>query len=147
MRIQIKDFNDFGNKNSLKVSDELIAVINDIDTLFTENSARFRKEFRNSMTLLGYPNKGKLSPESNTYITTIKDNVGVCLQLGNVARAGYDLLKFGYFYNVDNSFQGIFICPNKSVGNRAGFDRVSNELENCYKDVIKLPIRVIGIGY
>jgi len=147
MNIFYQDFNGFGGKYAMQINDELTAIMKDIEILFTDDSRKFRSEFRNGLISKGYPSEVQLSLDHRITITTMKENVGICLQLGNIARAPYDLLKLGYFYNLDNTFQGIIICPIDSDGNRAYFERVVSELKDFFKDVIRLPIRVIGIGY
>ena len=147
MKIFYQDFNGFGGKYAMQVNDELIAIMKDIEILYTDDSRGFRNEFRSGLRYKGYPSEVRLSPDQRITITTMKENIGICLQLGNIARAPYDLLKLGYFYNLDNTFQGIIICPIDPDGNRAYFKRVISELKDFFKDVIRLPIRVIGIGY
>jgi len=147
VKIQYEDINGYGGNNGVKVYEQLLAIINNINVKFTDDSKSFRKEFSKGLRSNGFPSKVQLSPDHRITITTMKENIGICLQLGNIARAPYDLLKLAYFYNHDNSFQGIIICPIEPDGNRAYYDRIVCELKDFFKDIVKLPIRVIGIGY
>ncbi len=147
VKIQYEDINEFGGNNGVIVYEQLLAIIKNINVKFTDDSKNFRKEFSKSLRSNGFPSKVQLSPDHRITITTMKENIGICLQLGNIARAPYDLLKLAYFYNHDNSFQGIIICPIEPDGNRAYYDRVICELKDFFKDIVQLPIRVIGIGY
>jgi|TARA_B100000959_G_C14700440_1_gene508580 hypothetical protein len=147
IKILYEDINGYGGKNGVKVYEQLLTIIKNVDVKFTDDSKSFREEFREDLRSKGFPSEVQLSPDHRITITTMKENIGICLQLGNIARAPYDLLKLSYFYNHDNSFQGIIICPIDPDANKAYFERVISELKDLFKDVIQLPIRVIGIGY
>ena len=87
---------------------------------------------------------------SKLTISFVKSKVGVCFQIGNVARTYADILKLSQLYKTQIIDVGIIIVPNnpesKKMGaNYANFNRLSNEL-NHFKDIVPIPILVIALS-
>ncbi len=78
-----------------------------------------------------------------------KDRVQIEVQLGNMARWTYDILKFQICYSQDIIDVGILAVPMHSLAKEIGeniayFERVQRELPHA-KLSISLPILVIGL--
>ena len=82
-------------------------------------------------------------------ITSLKDQVGLCLQTGNMSRMYADLMKLQTLY-LDNSIKAAaIILPSKDVAkilgdNIAAFDRLERELE-IFKKAYHVPTLVISM--
>ncbi len=146
MEIIIQDFNSFDQKdNGVKVFEEIKGGLENIKESPANNSTTFRNQFKNAISIKGYPHNIIISPKHSITITSSRENVGICLPLGYIARAFYDLMKLNYYSTINNGFCGILICPIKPNGNRAYFSRVAAETENMYSNFIKMPLRIVGI--
>ena len=98
---------------------------------------------------LGWSDQVKVDKEHNITITSMRNNVGLCLQLGNMARFYADILKLEVLHQKDTAISAIYILPTKALAvilgsNIVHFDRFTEEL-NIFKHIITIPIAVIGI--
>ena len=80
----------------------------------------------------------------------MKRKVGLCVQLGNIARMYADLLKMQLMYEKQMIDIGIIVVPmkleSKSLGsNHVQFERLVAELK-IFDKIINLPLVVIGIS-
>tara|TARA_Y100001958_G_scaffold150715_1_gene134834 strand:+ start:146 stop:583 length:438 start_codon:yes stop_codon:yes gene_type:complete len=143
MEIVEKNINNYDEECS--VASNILEILNKIEISFNEDSRRFRKIFKNYLIENNYSVDVRLDTKHNITITSILDNTAVCLQLGNVARYGYDFIKLQYLSLLKKNFKVIYICPLYSEGNKASFKRVSGELEDLYLGFISFPLKIIGI--
>ncbi len=84
---------------------------------------------------------------SRLSINYMKSRVGLCLQIGNVARMYADILKLCYLYDKGIIDVGVICVPHpfesRLLGvNYARFDRLKNEMI-LFKNIIKSPILII----
>ncbi len=116
----------------------------------TRNGATaIRDHLLGNLVAFGWMKKLMLGKHTNLYITAIRDNVGLCVQTGNVSRIYADLLKLQALYLNNSITAGIIILPTKDVAeklssNMANYDRLVKELNDDFNKVITMPIVIIG---
>lgn len=108
-----------------------------------------RETIMRQIQLQGWSGKIRVDKSNNITITSMKDNVGLCLQTGNVGRFYADMLKLQTLYLNGKIDSGIVIIPTNNAakimgGNLANYERFIRELD-LYKKIITIPIHVIGI--
>jgi len=97
----------------------------------------------------GWADKVKVG-NSNLTISFIKSKVGICFQIGNVARTYADILKLTFLNNKGIIDVGVIIVPHKLEakmmgGNYSQFERLAKELLQ-FSDIVPAPILVIGLS-
>ncbi|MBC16733.1 MAG: hypothetical protein CL942_06745 [Desulfovibrio sp.] len=97
----------------------------------------------------GWSDPVALSVHSGITITSIKDEVGLCLQTGgNMARGYADLIKLQTLYQRETISSGIILMPTKIAADALGsnivnYDRFKREME-IYERTITMPLVIIG---
>lgn len=147
----------YTNNGGEKLFDVNCDIWNEIKETFTNNSMKLRKgetrEIRehisDSLNKKGWADEIKIYP-SNMTINYLKRNVGLCFQLGNVARIYADLLKIQTMFERKKITVGVIAVPmkleSKSLGsNHVQFERLVEELK-IFDKIINLPLVVIGIS-
>lgn len=99
---------------------------------------------------LGWADRVKIHNNNRLTISFLKDKVGICIQLGNVARTYADLLKLTYLGNKRIIDVGVIFVPDeiesKIMGaNYARYDRLSREIE-VFGEIIDIPLLIISLG-
>ena len=107
-----------------------------------------RKAIIQQLFRAGWSGKVKIDPNANITITSIKGDIGLCLQFGNMARFYSDLLKLQHLYSSDLIKAAVCILPVKSYAlaigsNLANYDRFTNEL-SIFSETITVPILTYG---
>ncbi|MCC3378452.1 BglII/BstYI family type II restriction endonuclease [Paenibacillus farraposensis] len=108
-----------------------------------------RKVIERFIQMQGWSGNIKIDKAKKITLTSMKENVGFCLQTGNVGRFYADMLKLQTLYLNGKIEAGICILPTKQAANVMGdnlanFDRFVEELY-LYRKIITIPIFVIGI--
>ena len=130
--------------------DPLIKMLNEEDIVIERKCApQLRKSIERILQVLGWTGQVKIDKTKGITITSMKENIGLCLQTGNMGRFYADMLKLQTLYVNGKIDAGIYIIPSKQAAvimgdNIANFDRFIKELE-LYKKIITIPIHVIGI--
>ena len=145
MKIFQKNFNNFESFSQESHIVALIEELKKIDYDFTEGSRTFRDMFLDKIMRLGYTNRLAIGELTNITITSYCRGTGICLQLGNIARAFYDLLKLQSMFKLEKIKNAILICPDLPNGNRAYFSRIEKELSDIYQPVVEVPLLLISI--
>lgn len=133
-----------------KIRDDLLVSLKKVDFEFQLNSAKeIRTKITEVLLSLGWSDKIKIDPSSGISITALNSEVGLCLQVGNMARFYADLLKLQTLFINNKIKSAIYILPTKETSakmgqNIANFDRMTDELK-IFEQTITLPILVIGI--
>lgn len=88
-------------------------------------------------------------PNYRLDINATKDRIGLMIQLGNVARAFYDLLKFQTMHLNSKIDAAVLAVPSSGAAralgsNIASFDRITNELA-LFKHIVSVPCLVLAI--
>lgn len=97
----------------------------------------------------GWSDKVQISTKRKLTITAMHGKTALCLQTGNMARFYADLLKLQAQFLDDNIRCAIYLLPTRSCAkimgeNIAHFERLSAELASEFKQVITVPIVVMG---
>lgn len=132
------------------VSTPVISMLKEKEFIFGLNcSKHLRKSITQSLQELGWSGEIKIDVESGITITSMNDQIGLCLQTGNMSRFYADILKLQTLYLKDKAKASMFILPTKTSAtqmgsNVANFDRLVEEL-TIFKHTITIPILVVGI--
>ena len=135
--------------------DSLIAELEKMTKPLTKDSrSDFKDEIIAKIREVGWTGKRKIFPSTSSItITSTKDRIGLCLQLGNIARYYADLVKLQHLYCIGSINEGVLIVYHmgaakelfSSGGNLATFERVTKELDLMLESII-FPITVLGVG-
>ena len=92
-----------------------------------------------------------LARGSNISITSKKQDVGMCIQTGNVSRMYADLMKLQALYLRESIKAGILIvatteCAKHYTSNAATYERLIRELD-IFGQVITVPLVIIGFYF
>ena len=114
------------------------------------NSApKARKAIESQLFREGWSDPMPIDPNANITITSMKDDVGLCLQFGNMSRFYADLLKLQHLYATKRISGAIYILPEsayaKELGSNLANDaRFTNEL-SIFESIITIPLMVFGV--
>jgi hypothetical protein len=155
---KMKIGDEYSHKNALlilstipNIYNEIKSVISRCDYLFGKhNPELIKKYFSDEFNSLGWADRVRLNKKSNLTVSFIKDRVGVCIQLGNVARTYADILKLSYLAKQKKIKVGIIIVPDqkesKLLGaNYASFNRLIREID-LFSEIIESPILVLSLS-
>jgi hypothetical protein len=97
----------------------------------------------------GWSDEVKLSPDARITITSCKEDIGLCVQTGNMARFYADLMKLSLLHTQERIYAAIFVLPTQDLAvdwgsNIANYERLCNELP-IFSPVLNIPILVIGL--
>lgn len=146
-------YNHLDAAERLKTKNGLLA---EIETILTEPGLSFgknrpsaiKKTISHKFNMKGWADKIRVG---NTRLTInfLRAKVGICFQLGNVARTYADILKLAQLGERKVIDVGIIVVAHKAESTKMGtnyaqFERLSAEIE-YFHDIIKIPILVIGL--
>jgi len=143
-----KGFEKVQNKNG--VFQEILEIVTDKNIVFGINGPKeIKTRINEKFNQRGWADKVKIG-HSNLTISFLKAKVGVCFQIGNVARTYADILKLSQLNMKGTIDVGIIIVPQKLESKKMGtnyaqFDRLAKELAQ-FKDIVSAPILVIGLS-
>jgi len=129
---------------------ELENILTDRQIIFGQN----RPQEIKSKVNIKFNNKGWADNirvgKSRLTISFLKSKVGVCFQLGNVARTYADILKLSQLGKKNIIDVGVIIVPHKIESKKLGanyaqYDRLANEVKH-FEDIINTPILIIGLS-
>ena len=130
---------------------EIIEILDDSDVVFGVNNPRqIKTKITTGFNHLGWADRVRISNKSKLTISFMKDRVGVCFQLGNVARTYADILKLALLADKNLIDVGIIIVPHQIESNLLGanyarFDRLSTEMTD-FSEIIEVPILIIALS-
>ena len=128
----------------------VISSIEGIDYVIGRYDIRsFNKDLMSKLLLCGWSDSMPLSVYSKISITGANDEIGMCIQTGNVARTYADLLKLQTLYTDGKIRAGILVLPTKecadAIGkNVANYERFLRELTYIFSKVITIPLLIIA---
>jgi len=147
----------YNHHNGLKEIQYKDGILEEIRSLLTDARLTFGKNppteiksrISEKFNQKGWADKVKIG-NSNLTINFMKSKVGVCFQIGNVARTYADILKLSQLNKKNIIDAGVIIVPHKLESklmgaNYAQFDRLAKELSQ-FSDIISTPILVIGLS-
>ena len=131
------------------------SVINSIEALDYSigkyDTRSFNRDLLKKLHTYGWSDNIPLSVYSKISITSIFDNIGLCVQTGNVARVYADMLKLQTLYTDEKISAGILILPVKECAdafgqNVANYERFLRELSYVFSKVITVPLLIVGFS-
>ena len=132
------------------IYEEIVSSLNQKDVIFEKGNPLFiNKSISESFNSFGWGDDIRLK-NSRLSISFLKSKVGLCVQLGNVARMYADILKLCYLYDEGIIDVGSISVPHKIESrilgqNYARYDRLIKEVE-LFQKIIKVPILIIGLS-
>lgn len=107
-------------------------------------AAKIRTSVLASLVKDGWSNKVTVAAGSGITISSAKNNIGLCLQTGNMSRMYADLIKLQKMFLDDGIRAGAMIVPSASAAkalgsNIANANRLLKELD-IFRKVIHMPI-------
>lgn len=110
---------------------------------------RVHEHFRESLTLGGWPGPVRIAPESNATVFSLKSDLLFQIQLGNISRCAYDLLKIQYMYQSGKINAAALVVPTNSAAKQLSTNitdshRVWNELQ-IFNRVLTVPLLLLAI--
>lgn len=133
-----------------QIWDELSQTLSNSKIRFEKReSQNIKMEISRHLNRLGWADSVKIEP-TNLTINFIKSRVGLCIQLGNVARTYADLLKMQILYDRKIIDVGVIAVPvryvSKEMGsNLAQYERLEEEVK-IFDKIIKAPLIIIGLS-
>ncbi len=128
---------------------EIHSFLNEPHLAFGKNKPdAIKKAISSKFNGKGWADKVKVGTSRLT-INYMQQKVGVCFQLGNVARTYADILKLAQLGEKKVIEVGIIIVAHKleskKMGaNHAQYERLTKEID-YFRDIIKVPLMVIGL--
>lgn len=110
---------------------------------------RVHEHFRECLTLSGWPGPVKIAVESNATVFSLKSDLLFQIQLGNISRCAYDLLKIQYMYQSGKINAAALVVPTNSAAKQLSTNitdshRVWNELK-IFNRVLTIPLLLLAI--
>ena len=130
---------------------DVMNVIKDINPQARINTvSTIRDSIIKGLDYKGWSGEYRLDALSKITITSFLNNIGLCLQTGNVSRVYADLLKLQSLYIKGNIQAGIIVLPQKVLAlklasNMANYERLIGELP-IFNQVITMPLFIIGFN-
>jgi hypothetical protein len=132
------------------ILDEIESIVTDSSIVFGRKKPKEIRAITNhKFNQKGWADKIRVGTSRLT-ISFLKSKVGVCFQLGNVARTYADILKLAQMGKKNVIEIGVIIVPlkveSKKLGaNYAQFERLSSEIKH-FQNIINIPILIIGLS-
>lgn len=103
------------NLNELNISPKILSEIDAIDCSSYLKMPMVKKSIIKVFSTNGFLEKMKLHREHQLYITGIKSQIGLCIQMGHKAGFYFDLYKLAYLADQGLINQAIIILPSKNL--------------------------------
>jgi hypothetical protein len=115
------------------------------------SASTIKKAVLSQLQMAGWSPEVVIDSASKISITSIKNEIGLCFQTGNICRIYADLLKLQAIYRRKTIRGGVVIVPTKHTAkasgkNLANYERLTGELK-IFADVITLPLVVYGLEW
>ncbi len=144
----------FDHRSGLSVVPEYLVegvktVLSNINPTIKKNTVSdIRDCIISGIELQGWSGEYRLDATSKITISSYMEEIGLCIQTGNVGRIYADLIKLQSLYLKGNIKAGIIILPQKALAsalasNMASYERLIGELP-IFKQVISMPLVIIG---
>lgn len=147
----------YNHHNGLERTKEKEGLYSEIEFILSESNLIFgvtspreiKRVIGDRFNNKGWADKVKIG-NSNLTISFLKTSIGICFQIGNVARTYADILKLCQLNKMGVIEVGIIIVPHKIESKKMGtnyaqFDRLENELIQ-FKDIVSIPILLVGLS-
>jgi restriction endonuclease BglII len=112
-------------------------------------ASKLRDTFLTSLKISGWSGEFAVAQGSEMTITSIKNEVGLCLQTGNMARIYADLIKLQTLYLNNAIGSAVIVIPSEPVAKQLGSNiaqakRLEREL-NIFKKAYYVPTLVFAL--
>ena len=129
--------------------DEVIGVLKTVDALRNDGTRALRQKVLDKLQNKGWSDSARIHNASKISVTSMKENIALCLQTGNMSRFYADLLKLETLFRNGSIKGAIYVLPTKTFAtelgsNIANFERLVEELGIFYV-TLSTPILVLGI--
>jgi hypothetical protein len=133
---------------SQRANKSVIDALDSLNPPLTFGTKRLRAAIQDELTFRGWSGQIRVSAETRITISSQLDNVGLCLQLGNMSRFYADMLKLQTLFHNRVINSGVCILPTKMEAKKIGsnvahFSRFVDELK-IFDDTITVPMVVLG---
>lgn len=113
-------------------------------------SRKLRDAFLAGLKTSGWSSEVAVHPESDITITSMKGDVGLCLQTGNMARMYADLIKLQTLYLNNAVRSAVIVVPSAPIAkllgsNIAQADRLVRELD-IFKKAYHVPTLIFALA-
>ena len=135
---------------SKNILSEIEACINEVDIDFKRgNPSAIKNAVSDNFNRQGWADRINVK-DSRLTINFLKSRIGVCLQIGNVARMYADILKLCYLFDVGLIDAGVLCVPHQYESsllgaNYARFDRLRNEIM-LFQNIINSPLLLVCLS-
>ena len=97
----------------------------------------------------GWSDEVKLSPDSKITISSCKEQIGLCVQTGNMARFYADVMKLSLLHAEERIYAALLVLPCQDLAsawsdNIANYERLRKELP-IFSTIVHVPILVYGL--
>jgi hypothetical protein len=151
----LMQFDIFNHQNATKrvpqtFQQEVLDILSATSLRKPFNTRRIRESILSRLHDLGWSDEVRVNPTSSKIdITSMRGNVGLCFQTGNMSRLYADILKLQTLFADKKIGAAICIVPKrifaKSLNqNIVNYERFTNELD-IFAKTITVPILVYGI--
>jgi hypothetical protein len=150
MRIKLYSHSNGEQLTSPEILRPLLKSLEAIDFQFRRRCAdALRRLILGRLRELGWTDRIQLAAKSKISITAVNRGVGLCLQVGNMARFYADLLKLQTLFHGSKITSAIYILPSRTVAreigqNIANADRMTKEL-GLYEMIITIPLVILEL--
>jgi hypothetical protein len=147
----------FSHHDGEKILKSNFIIWEDLQKVFTNPGLQLKKGYAHtikvkvsdSLNSLGWADRVTIEPTRLT-INFIKQKVGICIQLGNVARTYADLLKTQVLFDRKLIKVGVIAVPMRTYSKRIGsniaqYERLVEEVK-LFENIITVPLLIIGIS-
>jgi len=130
---------------------EIKRVLDDSSMGFSKNRPQeIKAKVADGFNRLGWADRVRVSNDSRLTINFLKDRVGICFQLGNIARTYADILKLAVLGKKNIIDVGVIIVPdqiesNKLGANYARYDRLASEMVE-FSEIIDVPLLILALS-
>lgn len=138
---------------SLDVHEAIVAAITGTGiTLERGGATNAKHAVESRLDALGWSTRLRIDTELRTEVNAFHPlGIALQVQLGNVARAFYDLMKLQRLYELGKISVGVLIVPMRVTArmigsNLASFERLSEEHELMFLTQINVPLVIFGIS-
>ena len=132
------------------ILDEVLAAAEAVDVSIKRGAAPLiRDQFVAALRSQGWSSEVAVSRGSDMSITSMREDIGLCLQTGNMARMYADLIKLQTLYLNDAIRGAVFVLPSQPVARAIGDNiaeatRLERELE-IFRKAFYVPTLVVAL--
>jgi len=148
-------FDTYNHQNALKLvpstfQQEVITILSSTPVRKPLNTQKIRESILSKLHDLGWSDEVRVDPKNSKIdITSMRKDVGLCFQTGNMSRLYADLLKLQTLYADSKIAASICVVPKRSFAKLLGqnivnYERLTRELA-IFSKTISVPILIYGI--